>query len=107
MNCHFFSLLPLLLSKAVKVPDLGSVAAMLVLRNLTGVASGPSSGTNFLVTLHMAVQLREKHGANRTGAIATLLCDEGGRYLDTYYNKTWLDIGFKEKGGVKACSAFV
>ena len=37
--------------------------------------------------LQLAKQMREN---GEQGAIVTLLCDSGERYLDTYYNPEWV-----------------
>jgi cysteine synthase A len=28
------------------------------------------------------------------GSIVTLMCDDGGRYLDTYYDRAWVEREF-------------
>ncbi|EIS74589.1 putative lyase domain protein [Yersinia pestis PY-71] len=37
--------------------------------------------------MQLAKQMREQ---GKSGAIVTLLCDSGERYLDTYYNEEWV-----------------
>ncbi len=46
-----------------------------------------STGTNMWGALQLAARMRE---AGETGAIVTLLCDSGDRYLDTYYHPAWV-----------------
>ncbi|WP_080060917.1 hypothetical protein, partial [Yersinia pestis] len=48
---------------------------------------GASTGTNVWGALQLAKQMREQ---GKSGAIVTLLCDSGERYLDTYYNEEWV-----------------
>ncbi|WP_238272626.1 hypothetical protein, partial [Yersinia pestis] len=43
--------------------------------------------TNVWGALQLAKQMREQ---GKSGAIVTLLCDSGERYLDTYYNEEWV-----------------
>lgn len=54
-NSSLCSLLPAVIDKAVKLPDLASIAAMYLLGNLTGPSTqpGPSSGANFLALIHV------------------------------------------------------
>lgn len=50
---YFFSLLSVVIDRAIKIHDLASTAAMLVLQKL-GIDGGTSSGTNFVACLHIA-----------------------------------------------------
>uniref|UniRef100_A0A914WTW3 Tryptophan synthase beta chain-like PALP domain-containing protein n=1 Tax=Plectus sambesii TaxID=2011161 RepID=A0A914WTW3_9BILA len=102
------SLLPSVLTQSVKVPDLGSTAAMYVLREVAGIAAGPSSGLNFLVALHMVVEMNTKQSESDKEArsVAMIVCDKGEIYLDTYYNRTWIEQKFKAKGGTKALDCY-
>jgi cysteine synthase A len=52
-----------------------------------GRRCGGSTGTNFVAALHLA---REMHHEGEEGAIVTVLCDGGERYLQTYYDDGWL-----------------
>ena len=70
----------------IKVPDAASVAAMLKLTELLGRPVGPSSGTNFYAALIIARKM-QKNGEK--GAIVSVICDGGYRYLDTYHNPEW------------------
>ena len=83
------------IDRMMQVPDGASVATILWLEKLIGRRAGPSTGTNIWGTLKVA---REMQAGGRKGAIVTLLCDSGQRYLDTYYNPAWVaekvgDIG--------------
>ncbi|MGJ8571704.1 MAG: PLP-dependent cysteine synthase family protein [Hoeflea sp.] len=78
---------PDVIDRMIQVPDAASVAAMLWLEKLTGGRAGASTGTNLWGTLQIA---REMMQANRQGSIVTLLCDSGDRYLDTYYDPSWV-----------------
>ena len=60
---------------------------MRTLENLIGKKPGGSTGTNLWGSLILA---SEMIASGQKGAIVTLLCDPGERYLDTYYNDEWL-----------------
>lgn len=69
------------------VPDAGSFAAMQMLSKLLNRKVGGSTGTNFWGVLMLARQMQER---GESGSIVTLICDSGDRYLNTYYDESWL-----------------
>ena len=69
------------------MPDAASLATMQWLEGVLGRRCGASTGTNVWAALHLMAEMRE---AGREGSVATLICDGGERYLDTYYNPDWL-----------------
>jgi cysteine synthase A len=71
----------------IKVPDALSLAAMRALEGLLGRKVGGSTGTNFVGALQVMGEMKAK---GETGAVVTLICDGGERYLDTYYDDAWL-----------------
>jgi cysteine synthase A len=73
------------------VEDTYSVAAMRELSALLGRKVGPSTGTNFIGMLILALEMRER---GETGSILSLLCDAGERYLPTYYDVNWVNQTF-------------
>lgn len=75
----------------LRVPDAASVAAAHWLESQLGRKVGASTGTNIWGALQLAARMREE---GRSGAIVTLLCDSGERYLDTYYNPQWVAANF-------------
>ncbi|SNQ47372.1 Cysteine synthase [Frankia canadensis] len=81
------SFLPDVVDRMIRVPDAASIAAMRLLRELTGRRAGPSTGTNLWGALRLACELVAD---GRTGSVVTLLCDSGDRYTDTYYSPAWL-----------------
>lgn len=82
-----FSLLRQGVSQMFKVPDNASLAAMQLASELVGFEVGPSTGTNF----YGALRLMEKmHREGRGGDIVSIICDEGSRYKDKYYNPSWI-----------------
>lgn len=76
-----------LLDNMIKVADLESVATMLWLEKVLGRKVGASTGTNMVGVLQLARQMQDN---GETGSIVTLLCDNGDRYLDSYYNPDWV-----------------
>ena len=81
------SFLPDVVDRLVRVPDAASVAAAHFLRARTGQWAGPSTGTALYAATKLACDL---HAAGETGSIVTLLCDDGVRYLDTYFSDAWV-----------------
>ncbi|EGT4372267.1 PLP-dependent cysteine synthase family protein [Cronobacter malonaticus] len=81
------SFIPDVIDEMLKVPDAASVAAMQWLGELLGRKVGASTGTNMWGALQLAARMREE---GRSGAIVTLLCDSGERYLETYHNPEWV-----------------
>lgn len=79
---------PDVIDHMIKVPDAASIAIIYWLEKLTGRKAGPSTGTNLFGALTVAAEMVEN---NQQGSIVTLLCDNGDRYLDTYYNQAWVD----------------
>ena len=81
------SFIPSIVERMARVPDAASIAAMRFLESRIGRHAGASTGTNLWAALHLVAELRR---AGRHGSIVTLLCDDGKRYDDTYYNDAWL-----------------
>ena len=81
------SFIPEVIDSMLRVPDAASVATIHWLEGILGRKVGASTGTNVWGALQLAKQMREQ---DKTGAIVTLLCDSGERYLDTYYNTEWV-----------------
>ena len=78
---------PDVISRMIKVPDAASVAAIMWLVKVIGRKAGPSTGTNLWGALYEGAKIMQ---SGKTGAIVTLMCDSGERYLDTYYNLDWV-----------------
>ncbi len=76
-----------LVDRMEDVADVDSVAAMRALSQLLGRRVGPSTGTNFVAMLTLAQEMRTR---GEQGAILSLLCDAGERYLPTYFNADWV-----------------
>ncbi|MFN9629257.1 MAG: PLP-dependent cysteine synthase family protein [Cyanobacteriota bacterium] len=82
-----FSLQREVVDRLLKVPDDLTLAGMHLLNNLVGFRVGPSSGLNLIGALRLAC---ERKAAGLGGSIATLICDRGDRYADTYYSPAWV-----------------
>jgi cysteine synthase A len=82
-----------LIDRMIKVPDRDSVEVMLWLETILGRKVGPSTGTNMAGVLQLAREMQEK---GEKGAIVTLLCDGGDRYLDSYYCAEWVKLHITE-----------
>ena len=74
--------------RMLHVPDALTMAGMHLLNALVGFRVGPSSGLNLIGALRLAC---ERHSAGQAGTIATVICDRGDRYADTYYNPAWVE----------------
>lgn len=81
------SFIPEVMDRMYRVPDAASFAAIRVLETLLGRRVGPSTGTNMVACLKLMAEMR---ALGQQGAVVTLLCDGGERYLDTAYNDHWL-----------------
>ncbi len=86
------SFVPGVIDRMIRVPNAASYAAMRLLDRLVGRKYGGSTGTDFYGALALACEL---HARGEPGAIVTLACDPGDRYLDSYYSDAWLrDNGY-------------
>jgi len=81
------SFVPDVVDRMIRVPDAASYAALRVLERLLGRRYGGSTGTNLCGVLELACAMVAR---GETGALVTLACDAGDRYLDTYYDDRWL-----------------
>jgi len=81
------SFVPSVIDEVFAVPDSESIAAMRMLFERTGIRAGASTGTNLSAALRLVDRMRR---AGRSGSVVTLICDDGNRYLDTYYSDAWV-----------------
>ena len=81
------SFVPTVVDRMMRVPDAASVAGARVLLELTGRRAGASTGTNLYGALKLACDMRS---SGVPGSVVTLLCDEGGRYADSYFDDDWV-----------------
>ena len=92
------SFIPSLVDRMVEVEDADSIAAMHALCALLGRRVGPSTGTNLVAMLALAEEMQAR---GERGAIVSLLCDSGERYLPTYFDAAWAQARF---GDTRAAS---
>ena len=81
-----YSFNPDVIDSMQKVPDEASIASVLFLEKLLGRKCGGSTGTNFYGVITL---MRKLIDDNKSGSIVTLICDDGNRYLHSYYNEQW------------------
>ena len=72
----------------MRVPDTASIAGLRFIEHVLGKKVGGSTGTNVFAAFQLISRMIKSHTA---GSIVTLLCDDGERYLDTYYSDGWLE----------------
>ncbi|MFC3394802.1 PLP-dependent cysteine synthase family protein [Brenneria rubrifaciens] len=82
------SFIPDVIDRMLKVPDAASIATLYWLEGILGRKVGASTGTNVWGVMQLAKQMVAQ---GNQGAIVTLLCDSGERYLDTYYDSRWVE----------------
>lgn len=85
------SFVPTVIDQMMRVPDAASIAAARVLATRLARRVGGSTGTNFIGLCWCAAAMLLD---GRSGSLVTVLCDDGERYSDMYYNDAWL----KEQG---------
>lgn len=83
------SFMPDVIDTMQKVPDAASIAAVLFLEKILGRKCGGSTGTNFYGVIRVLRQMQQQQ---QTGSIVTLICDDGSRYLHSYYNESWREM---------------
>ncbi|MEE4637493.1 MAG: PLP-dependent cysteine synthase family protein [Wenzhouxiangella sp.] len=81
------SFVPDVIDHMIQVPDAASIATIHFLESILGRKAGGSTGTN----LYACFQLIERMMTEgRRGSVVSMLCDTGDRYLNTFYDQTWL-----------------
>ncbi len=81
------SFIPSIIDRMMTVPDAASMAAIRFLERWLGRKCGGSTGTNLIGSVRLLSEMREK---GQKGSVVTLLCDDGERYRESYYNEAWL-----------------
>ncbi|HYH13380.1 MAG TPA: PLP-dependent cysteine synthase family protein [Thermomicrobiales bacterium] len=82
------SFIPDVIDRMIEVDNTASFASMHFLERVTGRRYGGSTGTNLFGVMLLAAEMAER---GEEGAIVTLACDPGDRYLTTYYDREWLE----------------
>ena len=75
------------IDRSIRVADADSFAAARFLERVLGRRVGPSTGTALIACADL---LSEMQSAGERGAVVTLLCDGGERYIGTCYDDDWL-----------------
>jgi cysteine synthase A len=81
------SFIPSVVNQMIRVPNAASYAALRLLETVVGKRYGGSTGTCLWGALQLASEMAAR---NEQGSIVLLAGDAGDRYLDTYYDDTWL-----------------
>jgi cysteine synthase len=99
------SFLPDIVDRMIQVPDAASIAAMRLVRNLTGRSVGGSTGTNVWGACLLVAEMLSR---GERGSVVTLICDGGDRYAGTYYSDAWVaDQGLDLAPYTEALEAFL
>jgi cysteine synthase A len=85
------SFLPSVVDRMIKVPDEAAYATIHFLEELLNRKCGGSTGTNVYAAFQVISELKRQ---GKTGSVVSMICDNGDRYLETYYSNDWL----KQKG---------
>jgi len=81
------SFIPDIIDRMIAVTDAQSIAAMRLISERLGRRCGGSTGTNMWACAQLVSEMVSN---SVSGSIVTLICDNGDRYLDTYYSDEWL-----------------
>ena len=87
------------IDRSIRVPDASSFAAARFLEGVLGRKVGPSTGTALIACAQLLAEMKR---ARTNGAVVTLLCDGGERYLGTCYDDAWLQAQGFDVGPVNA-----
>ena len=73
----------------IRVPLLLLLTSSLVLSGCSSLNRmlGGSTGTNLVAAFQI---IAEMHKSGEEGSVVSIICDDGHRYLETYYNADWL-----------------
>jgi len=78
---------PDVIDRMMRVSDAATIATLRWLEGLLGRRVGGSTGTNVFGALAIMAEMR---AAGVQGSVATLICDSGERYLESYYDDAWV-----------------
>jgi cysteine synthase len=81
------SFIPEIVDRMIAVSDAQSIAAMRLISERLGRRCGGSTGTNLWACVQLVGEMIRD---NVPGSLVTLICDNGDRYMDTYYSDEWL-----------------
>lgn len=99
------SFLPAVVDRMISVPDAASIAAMRLLLSRLRHRAGPSTGTNLWGALRIVAEMLSD---GEKGSVVMLMCDQGERYADTYYDDAWVErLGLDLKPYTEAMEDFL
>ncbi|AXK38468.1 PLP-dependent cysteine synthase family protein [Crenobacter cavernae] len=81
------SFLPSVIDAMIRVPNAASYAALHFLERVLGRRCGGSTGTNLYGVCELTSAMAAR---GEVGSVVTLICDDGNRYLESYYDRAWL-----------------
>ncbi|HEY5821311.1 MAG TPA: PLP-dependent cysteine synthase family protein [Propionibacteriaceae bacterium] len=81
------SFVPAVVDEMIAVPDAASIAAMRWTTAKLDRWVGGSTGTNMWGALQLVAHMVE---SGTRGSVVTLLCDDGRRYTNSYYDDAWV-----------------
>lgn len=74
-------------ARMLRALDAASVARVRLLERALGRLCGPSTGTKLVCVLKLMCDVR---ASSEHGSVVALICDGGGRSLDTCFDDRWL-----------------
>jgi cysteine synthase len=81
------SFLPSVVDRMMRIPDAASIATIWWLESVLKRKCGGSTGTNLFGAIRIVAEMLK---SNEVGSVVTMICDSGERYLNTYYDRGWL-----------------
>ncbi|GAB2642015.1 PLP-dependent cysteine synthase family protein [Gordonia jinhuaensis] len=75
------------IDRMIAVPDAESIAATRYVSDVLDRRVGGSTGTNMVGVFTL---ISEMVAARTPGSVVTLLCDDGARYANTYFDDAWI-----------------
>lgn len=82
------SFVPQIIDRMMRVPDAASFAGARVLSRHLDRPVGASTGTDLFGAVAL---MADMHRRGEEGAVVTLICDDGARYADTFFDDAWLE----------------
>lgn len=81
------SFIPQVVDRMIVVPDAASIAATRVISARLGRRCGGSTGTNIWACAQIASEMAQR---GESGALVSILCDDGNRYASSYFDDRWI-----------------
>ena len=100
------SFLPAVVDRMISVPDAASIAAMRLLLSRLRHRAGPSTGTNLWGALRIVAEMLSER---ERGSVVMLMCDQGERYMHSYYDDAWVrrTLGLDPEPYTRALEGFL